>query len=133
MRFGEPGHERRASRLMPAIAHRLAQVLVRAGLERADEEQRALEVEDGVAQRQLLRQDRVARATCAGRRSGVATTSRIASGQAVVRADDAAVVALAADRQAAEQRRGGVVGMALELGRERSSHSSGARGAVTAS
>ena len=93
--------------------------LVAARLERAHEQQRALQIEDRVAR---------AAPSCGSTRracdvssssSGVATTSRTSLGPRPRPRDDPAVVVLAAHRQAAEQRRGGVVGMPFDLGRER--------------
>ena len=117
--FGEARDERLPARLVPAVAHGLAQVAVLPRVERADEQQRALEVEDRVAQRHRLRQDRRAlrRLELDLRRRDDERESRPAS--ATRPRHDPAVVELAAERQAAEQRRGGVVGMAFELGGER--------------
>ncbi len=49
-RFDQPWHEGTPCRLVPAILHRLADVLVFSRLQRADEQQRALQVGDGVAE-----------------------------------------------------------------------------------
>ena len=81
-RLGQARDERRPRRLMPAVAHRLAQVLVACPISSArTKQQRALQIEDGVAQRHLSAAATLPRVRrVRARASGVATTSRTASG-----------------------------------------------------
>ena len=48
----EAGHVRCPIRLMPAVAHRLAQIIVSRRVERVHEQHRALQIEHGVGHRQ---------------------------------------------------------------------------------
>ena len=115
---GQQRHHRRARRLVPAIAHALAEPLVVPRLQGVHERQHALHVEDGVAPVQVIRQRR------AGLRGGQAHRRRRHDqpqliGPGPVQRFGRMPFVGNHRRQAAEERRRRVVGVPFERGGRR--------------
>ena len=116
-RRGEMRHQRRPRRLMPAILHRLAQPIVLAVLQRVHQRQHPLQVENRILARHRGRQRR------ACLRRGQADKRRRHDQPQILGPSplqDLHVGAVDHDRrQAAEERRRGVVGVSFERRRHR--------------
>ena len=117
-RFGQAGHESLPGRLVPPVAQRFAKVSKPAGVEGADQKERPLKVEDRVAEADGLRKD-LPRCRRFKLGLGSADDELQVVGPVPGASFDPAVVELTAQGKATEKRRGCVVGVALDLGRER--------------
>ena len=117
-RFGQPWHERRPRRLVPAIPERLAEIAVRSRGERMNQQQRALQVEDGITHRDRRRQH-----PARMRRFELGFRSRdddLDVGRpAPCARRHPAIVSLTAHGQAAQERSGSVVGVAFNVRSQR--------------